>query len=132
MSAGPSADVSGVLSGARAERSTTEAPTHIRLDLHIALAGPDVEPGFDRQHEDPPVTDFPGARRLGDRLNHLLRDVVRDDDLDLDLRQQADVVFLAAIDRGVPLLPAMTADFSNRHAGNIHLLERLSNVVHRV
>ena len=56
-------------------------------------------------------------------------DAVVDDELDFHFRQQADVVFLAAVDRRVPLLLAVAAHFRHRHAGDAHLLERLAHVV---
>ena len=62
---------------------------------------------LDRQDEDLAVADPPGLRRRRDRLDARDRRLaVLDEDLQLDLGQEIDDVFGAAIQLGMALLPA--------------------------
>src|SRR5437773_59536 len=75
--------------------------------VDVAFAGPNLVTLFDGQDEHAAVTDFAGARRLDDRLDAVGHQRILDDHLDFHFRQQTDVVFLAAVDRRVPLLFAV-------------------------
>ena len=96
---------------------------------HVFLAGPDVVSVIDGNHEDAAVADLARSRGLNDRLDDFIHDFVRHDDFNLHLRQQARAVFLAAIDRRVTLLPAVAADFRDRHTRDIDSLERVLDFV---
>src|SRR5262245_20219209 len=74
------------------------------LRSDVLFAGADAIRGLHRQHEHAAVADLAGPRRFDDRANRLFGNRVRHHDFDLHLREQADVVLLAAIDRRVPLL----------------------------
>src|SRR5688500_10309280 len=82
----------------------------------IALARPDPDGGLHGRHEDLAVAD---VARLGggrDDLGHLVDELVGDDDLHLDLREEIDRVLTAAIELGVALLAPETAHLGHRHA----------------
>src|SRR5260370_30703950 len=80
-------------------------------------------------HEHPAVADLAGTRRLDDGADRVVDDAVLHVHLDFHLGQQADVVLLAAVDGRVPFLLAMTPDFSDGHAGDAELGQRLLHVV---
>src|SRR5579862_1359836 len=80
----------------------------------LQLAGADLVAVGDGCHEHPSIPDCPGTRRQNDRLYDIVDDVVRDDDVDLHLRQQAHVVLLASIDCRVALLLAVAAHLGHR------------------
>jgi hypothetical protein len=73
--------------------------------LLVADANGLIDPG----QEDFAVSDFAGGRGLDDGFNRRVNQVIGDHQLDLDLGQQIDVVFAAAIDLGVAFLASMTA-----------------------
>ena len=60
---------------------------------------------------------------LHDDGDHLVHELIGHGHLDHRLRQQADVVLAAAIDRLVALLASVAAHFRNRHAGHRRLFE---------
>src|SRR5262245_63067843 len=82
---------------------------------HVFFAGADAVALLDWNHEHASVADLAGTCRLHDRADHLVDRRVFDHDFDLHLRQQADVVLLAAVDRRVPLLLAVAAHLGDRH-----------------
>src|ERR1035437_3744295 len=84
--------------------------------LALELAGADAVTLLDGEDEHAPVADFPGARRLNDGLHCFVHDVLRHDDFDLHLRQQADGVLLAPIDGRVTFLLPVAADLRDRDA----------------
>src|SRR5262245_62902625 len=103
----------------------------VPIDVGRRLAGlpcarSDVVALLDWKDEDAAVTDLAGPRSRHDGLDHVFDDVVGDDNLDFNLRQQADAVFLAAIDRGVTFLAPVTAYVRDGHAGDAEFLERLA------
>src|SRR5262245_34992002 len=98
----------------------------------LPCTGADVVALLDGKDEHAAVANLTRPRRRHDRLDDVVDDVVGHDDLDLDLRQQADAVFLPAIHRGVSLLTPVTPHVGDRHPGDAELLERLANVVHLV
>jgi len=80
-----------------------------------ALAGPYPDDIIDRHDEDLPVTDLAGTGGRNDRLDSLFNEGIGNHRLDLDLREQIDLVFAAAVELGMPPLPAETADFGHGH-----------------
>src|SRR5438093_3692644 len=62
------------------------------------------------------VSDAAGLGRPDDRLDHLVRQLVYDDDLDLSLRHKLDGVFGSPVGLLVSLLAAEPADFRDGHA----------------
>jgi hypothetical protein len=67
------------------------------------FAGADAHGLFERGHEDFSVADLAGLGGLDDGLDGRVDLIGGDRDLQLDLRQEADGVFGAAIDLGMPL-----------------------------
>src|ERR1019366_9236653 len=67
----------------------------------------------DAEHEDLAVTDLAGLGRAGNGFDHFVDLVGRNRDFDLQLREETDGVFGAAIDFSVAFLTAITFDFSN-------------------
>src|SRR5439155_3252711 len=94
-----------------------------------ALSGPYPDQPVDRHHPHLAVADLAGARRLGDRIQHLVRVEVVDQHLDPHLRHQVHRVLRAPIDLGVALLPAVAADLAHRQAEHAERLERRLHVV---
>src|SRR6185369_16299164 len=88
-----------------------------RLAFHFS--GSDAVALRHRQHEHATIADLAGPRRLNDRLDGVFRDRIGHDDFDFHLRQEADVVLLAAINGGMPFLLAVATHFSDRHPGDI-------------
>src|SRR5215207_8409802 len=96
----------------------------------VGLAGADAHRALDAGDENLAVADLPGLGGRGDRLDHPVDPVGRDRDLDLDLGQEADGVFGAAIDFGMAFLAAVALDIADGEAGGpdvgegvAHLLE---------
>jgi hypothetical protein len=71
-----------------------------------AFSGPDANRLLDVEHEDLAVADAAGVGGLNDRVDGLLEQLVRERDLDLDLRQEIDDVLGAAVEFGMSLLSA--------------------------
>src|SRR5512137_1059207 len=67
-------------------------------------------------HENLAVADLSGAGDVGDGFDHLLDDGVVDGNLDLGLGQEVDAVFRAAVELGVPALPAKALHLGHRDA----------------
>src|SRR5687767_7890395 len=108
------------------------AATSRRSVLDVPLPRADVVAVLHRRDEHAPVADLARPCGLDDAGDHFLGHRVGYHDFNLDLRQEADVVFLAAIDRRVALLTAVSPDLGDGHAGNTQLLESVANVVHLV
>src|SRR5690242_6517782 len=68
------------------------------------LAGADADGLLDRHHEDLAVADLAGGGGLLDRLDRRFDLRIGDDDLDLDLGQEAHRILRTAVDLGLPLL----------------------------
>src|SRR5437764_987789 len=84
----------------------------------IRLAGADADRMVEVDDEDLAVADLTGFGRCGDGLDGLVDLIGGDGDLDLDLGQEADRVFGAAIDFRMALLPAISLDFRHRQTVN--------------
>src|SRR5262249_15028959 len=96
--------------------------------LAAALAGANADAVFQRQDEDLAVADLTrlrGPRRLHDRLDGRLDERVVDGDLQLQLRQQANLDLRAAVNLRVAALHAAAADVADGHQVNVALVERL-------
>src|SRR5262249_39672683 len=72
----------------------------------IGLAGADADHFFQIEHEDLAVADLAGVGGLLDRVDDLLEHLGLYGGLDLDLRQEIDHIFRAAVELGMALLPA--------------------------
>src|ERR1700730_3677946 len=97
--------------------------------LYRQLPRPDAIALEHRNNKDPSVADLAGARRLDDRLDGVVGDVVLDDDLELHFREQVDVVLLAPIDGGMALLLAVSPDLGDGHAADAQLLQRIAHLI---
>ena len=64
------------------------------------------------------VAHLAGLRGTHDRVEHELQFRIGDDDFEFDLGDEIDLILGAAVHFGVALLPAETANFGYRHAGN--------------
>jgi hypothetical protein len=73
------------------------------------------------------VTDFAGLSGSHQNRNYFLCAARRDYDLHLHLRNQIDLVLIAAIDLRVSFLPAMTVHLAGRHAVDPDALQSLLN-----
>ena len=71
----------------------------------------------------------PVCADAADRLDRLLDHLVLDDHLDLDLGQEVDDVLGAAIELGVPLLPAEALDLDDGDALDADLVQRVLHLV---
>src|SRR3954471_6586172 len=65
---------------------------------------PDPHQVLDGRHPDLPVTDLTGGRRLDDDVHHVLRVVIRDNDVQPHLGNEVHRVLRAAVDLGVTAL----------------------------
>src|SRR6266404_8492852 len=95
----------------------------------VALARPDPDRRFHGHDEDLAVADVAGLRGRRHHVGHLLDEVVRHDDLDLDLREEVHRVLAAAIQLGVSFLAAEAAHLGHGHADHADAGERLLDVV---
>src|SRR3990170_570452 len=110
--------------------SLVPRPSYMLLyRLHSLLAGADANDLLHGVDEDLAVADLAGAGGGDDRLDAALHLLVRHHDLDLHLRQEIHDVFRAAIELGVPLLPAEALDLGHGQAGHAGLRQRLAHVV---
>src|SRR5437867_2240673 len=92
-----------------------------------AFPGADADRVFQGQDENLSIADAAGLPRPGrmdDGLDGRLHERVVHGNLELQLRQQADLDFLPAIDLGVPLLPAAAADVRHGHQVDVHGVQR--------
>src|SRR5262249_13602076 len=91
----------------------------VRLEGCVScFASPHAQRGFQIQHENLAVTDFSRARRSGDRPDGIVNTVAGKCDFDLELGEERDGVFRAAIDLGMAFLPAIAPHFGHGHTGN--------------
>src|SRR5689334_14116094 len=84
--------------------------------IGTGLAGPDAHDLFELENEDLPVADLAGVGGFFDRLDHPVEQVAFDRGLDLDLGQEVDDVFGAAIELGVSFLPPEALDLGDGDA----------------
>src|SRR5437867_5785041 len=95
----------------------------------VALARADAHRRLDRIDEDLAVADVAGLGPAGAHFVDLVDEVVRNDDLDLDLGKEVDRVLAAAVELGVALLPAEAAHLRHGHPDHPDGGERLLHVV---
>src|SRR5581483_5427241 len=98
-----------------------------RVGAH--LAGPDPDHLLHRSHPDLPVADLAGPGRLGDRVDDAVHPIVVGEHLDLDLRDEVDLVLGPAVDLGVPALTAEPLHVARRESVHADLAERLLDLV---
>ena len=84
------------------------------------------------QHKNLAVADPSRARGAGDGGDGILHPLVRQRHLDLELGQEGNGVFGAAIDFGMALLAAITAHLGHRHAVHADFGERQADAVQAV
>src|SRR6185437_7337504 len=95
----------------------------------VLLARADPNRRVDAVDEDLAVADLAGPRGGDDRLDRLVNDAGADRDFDLQLGKKAHRVFGAAIDLGMPLLPAVTLDLGHRQAVHPDGGERVAHLL---
>ena len=77
----------------------------------VGFSGANANRLLQRQHEDLAIADLAGLGGVGNGLHRLIDLVGRYRYLDLELGQEADGLFGAAVDLGVALLAAVSLDF---------------------
>src|SRR5262245_52212192 len=97
--------------------------------LRADFAGADADDLLEVEHEDLPVADLAGVRRLLDRLDHLLEHVAFDRGFDLDLGQEVDHVLGPTIELRVALLPPEALDLGDRDPLHADARQRLAHLV---
>src|SRR5690606_33512099 len=80
------------------------------------------------EDEDLAVADAPGLCSVTNGVAHLVGEVRIDGDFELELGQEMNRVFRAAIDFGMALLAPVASDFCDGHAVDIEGIERLSHL----
>jgi len=93
------------------------------------FAGADPHGVLDRNHEDLAVADLAGAGGGLHGLHGACHGGVVDDRFQLYLRHEVHLVFGAAVDFGLTLLPAIAFDFRDRQTFNARLDQRFAHVV---
>src|SRR6516225_8914478 len=97
--------------------------------IRAGLAGANAHDLFEIRDEDLPVADLAGVGGLLDRFDDAIEQVVFDGGFDLHLRQEIDDVFGAAIELGVPLLPAESLDLGDGNPLHADSRQCLANFV---
>ncbi len=97
--------------------------------LLSGLSGADTDRLLQFQHEDLPVPDLAGVGGLGDCIDHTIRHVIRDSDIDLHLGQEIHHILGTPIELGVSFLPSKPLDIGNRDSLHADLGQRLTNIV---
>src|SRR6266705_1938363 len=95
----------------------------------VGFASPDTHYLLNRGHENLPVADLAGARRLDDSLDRSLEHLLRHHDLDLDLRQEVHDIFGAAVEFRVALLATEALYLGHGQPGNPDFGEGLAAFV---
>src|SRR6266567_17198 len=93
----------------------------------IALAGANANRGVHGMNEDLPVADIAGLRRARENGSDFVHETVGHHHLDLG--KEVNRVLAAAVELGMPLLPAEAANLGNRHADNAYASQGLLDVV---
>jgi hypothetical protein len=94
----------------------------------IAVTNPDCLD--DVVNEDLSIADFSGAGRIRDALDHFLQPRIRNYQIESHFRQKIHIVFLAAVNLFMALLPPVTANFADGHPVDADVLERLFDFFH--
>src|SRR3990167_10226166 len=97
--------------------------------LGPGLAGADTDHLGDVGHENLAVAYLAGAGRGLNGLDDRRGEIVGDDHLDIDLGQEVDDVFGAAIQLRMTLLAAISLGLQHSHALHADVLERLFDVI---
>src|SRR3989338_3853437 len=95
----------------------------------VALARADPHRRVHGMHEDLAVADVARPRRARDHLGHLVDEMVGNDALYLDLREEVARVPAAPVELRVPLLAPEAAHLGDRHADDADAREGLLDVV---
>ena len=102
-------------------RRLFKSPLGVTTSNDVAFAGTNVVSLFHRQNEDAAIADLARPRRLNNGFDRVINDLIRDNQLDHNLRQQCDAVLGSAVYRFVPLLPSMASNLSHSHACDAEL-----------
>src|SRR5579862_77631 len=97
--------------------------------IRASFTRTDADDILDRNDEDFSVTDAPGLRRLGNRLDDRGDRLVFRDDFKLHLGQEIDDVLGAAVQLCVSLLPTKPFDFTDRDALDADVAQTLLDLV---
>src|SRR6266568_157465 len=95
----------------------------------IGLARADAHRMVEGEHEDLAVADLAGLGRPGDGVGDLVDLVGRNRDFDFQLGQEADRIFGAPIDLGVPLLPPVSLDLGDCEPVHADAGQRVADLV---
>src|SRR5699024_9651072 len=121
---------SAALANTGAPMKTSSMATRTALKCSfIDLSGTNSNHLLQRRDEKLAVADLAGARRCLNPLGDALEQRLGDGHLDLELGQKIRHVLGAAIQLGMPLLPAEALDLGHRHALDPDVGKRLAHVV---
>src|SRR5262245_23303819 len=95
----------------------------------VGFTRADAERMVDWRDEDFSIADLAGFGGLDDRFDGLVDLRRRNDDLDLDLREEAHGVFGTAVNLGVTFLAPVAFDFGDRHALQPDVGQRLADLL---
>src|SRR5262245_21396964 len=102
----------------------------VRSDrVHSGFPRSDPDRFLDVRDEDFPVADTPGLGGTADRLDGFFDHIVAQNNLDLHLGEKIDDVLRAAIEFGVPLLPAEALGLGHGYSLQPYLLQGLLHFV---
>src|SRR5439155_4452129 len=97
--------------------------------VFATLTGADADDFVDRRDEDLAIADAPGLGRVRDGLDHLVHEIVLDDDLELHLRHEVDHVRTAAVDLFFAAGATEALDLGDRHALDADLAQRFFHFI---
>src|ERR1022692_531300 len=97
--------------------------------VFAALTGADPDRLVDGRDEDLPVADPPSSRDAHDRLHDVTDDVIFDDDLDPDLRNEIDDVGRPTVDLFLSAGPTEALHLVDGHSLNADLAQTILHIV---
>src|SRR5262245_20175434 len=97
-------------------RRLFKVPLGVTASNDVAFARTNVVSLFHRQNEDTAIADLARPGRFDNGFDRVINDLIRNNQLDHNLRQQCDAVLGSAVYRFVPFLPSMASNLSHRHA----------------
>src|SRR5262245_44009604 len=103
--------------------------TVLLKSVHVGLTRSNAHGALDRHDENLAIADLAGAGGGGDYFDHLVQLLAGDRDFEAELWKKIHLIFGAAIDLGVALLPAVAFHFGHRHSVNADTRERLTHLI---
>ena len=97
--------------------------------VDVSLAGADAHGVFDRYDENFAVADLSGPGGDGEHFQDLVELLARDRNLEAQFGKEIHLVFGAAIDFRMALLPPVAFDFGHSHSVNSNTCESLADFV---